>query len=91
MYNHDINPDPYPVGAVLTSNDPEPMGGTVVRDDNGALWRRDNSYEHGVNWCMHPNGIEYETWTKVAGNYGPVAVVEPPDDGDIEYARRWLT
>lgn len=86
-YTHHISPDPYPVGAVLTSSDPEPCGGHAVRDDSGQIWGRLGDYEHGSNWYMYPDGADYETWTKVAGNYGPVTVIDSADADYVEQAR----
>jgi hypothetical protein len=58
----------------LTSVDPEPGVGTVVKDDLGVRWER-----HGEGYWVHeccPSG-EAESWCKIAGNYGPVTVVKP--------------
>ena len=96
LYTHHISPDPYPVGAVLTSRDPEPCGGHTVRDDTGCIWYRDTLYEGPANWSyMQGEGprcwqSDHETWTKVAGNYGPVTVIKSADVDDVEGARRWL-
>lgn len=90
-YTHHLAPLPYPVGIELTSHDPEPTGGTAVRSVRGVTtWRRTNDYEGPANWYMEPDGGDYETWTHVAGNYGPVTVVEAPDAWEIELARRWM-
>lgn len=64
------------VGTVLTSSDPEPPMGTIVAMENGQLWVNFGYYP--CAW-MRPgsSGGSYddvETWTKVAGNYGPVTV-----------------
>ena len=62
-------------GARMTSNDPEPPPGTTVLDDCGARWTRIPGMEP-CGWLMagHDGG-DPESWTKVAGNYGPVRVV----------------
>lgn len=70
----------YEVGAALTSTDPEPPAGTVVRDDCGTQWRNDGPQYRPACW-VRPDLVEQgihdpETWTKIAGNYGPVTVVE---------------
>lgn len=64
----------------LTSTDPEPPPGTLVRDDLGYYWERDEDDDRRT-W--HPVMIDRairdddpESWTKVAGNYGPVTVIE---------------
>lgn len=67
-------------GAVLTSTDPEPPAGSVVRDDCGVLWENDG---HRPACWVRPDLVEQsihdpETWTKIAGNYGPVTVIETP-------------
>lgn len=59
----------------LDSSDPEPPIGSTVRDDLDRLWTRD---EHSpACWTMddYPDS-DPESWTKVAGNYGPVSLVE---------------
>ena|GEM_PF-2292532 len=58
----------------LTASDTEPPPGTWVRDSCGREWVR---YEEGgpVGW-EPPGGGEHETWRKIAGNYGPVTVLE---------------
>lgn len=65
------------VGAILTSADPEPPVGTMVRDDCGLTWVND-----GYRPCcwVRPDLVEQdihdpETWTKIAGNYGPVTIL----------------
>jgi hypothetical protein len=91
MYTHRLAYDPYPVGVELSSKDLEPTGGTRVRSVRGlTVWRRTNDYEGPCNWYMEPDGGDYETWTKVAGNYGPVTVIESPDQDEMELARRWM-
>ena len=70
----------FPGADGLTSADTEPPLGTWVRDSCGHVWVR---YEDGgpAGW-EPPGGGEHETWTKVAGNYGPVRVLEWGDDDD---------
>lgn len=61
------------VGQILDSRDPQPPVGTVVKDAiTGALWENDGNYP--AAWVCP--GDDPESWTKVAGNYGPVTVVE---------------
>jgi hypothetical protein len=65
----------------LTTNDPEPPEGTVVRTEWGQLWERvDGPWGGTANWLMMPRTADTdwdpETWVKVAGNYGPVEIVE---------------
>lgn len=72
------------VGARLTSADPQPLKGTVVRDDCGNIWENDGYYP--VCW-VRPDLVEQgihdpETWNKIAGNYGPVTVLETGDEGE---------
>ena len=59
--------------APLTSLSPEPAVGSIVRDPMGARWIRE--FEAGAGWRMlaQPAG-DVESWTKVAGNYGPVTL-----------------
>jgi hypothetical protein len=54
----------------LTNRDPEPPAGSVVIAC-GVTWKRD---EDGGAACWSSPGGEVETWTKIAGNYGPVIV-----------------
>lgn len=65
----------------LTSSDPEPAPGTSVVDDLGRPWSRDSDAETNpdgaANWTRDDVDADPESWTKVAGNYGPVRVVEP--------------
>ncbi len=95
-YTHHLAHDPYPVGAQLTSSDPEPTGGTIVEAACCAdRWYRSHDYEGPANWfLMRDDDVDAfcdpDTWTKVAGNYGPVTVVEAPDAYEMELARRWL-
>jgi hypothetical protein len=58
---------------VLTANDSEPPVGSVVTDDTGMEWVRLASSMGFSNWLPLQNlAADYESWTKVAGNYGPV-------------------
>ena len=59
---------------VMTSTDPQPPAGTVVRDDCGVTWV--NSGCHPAAWMPLDREDDPESWTKVAGNYGPVTVLE---------------
>ncbi len=60
---------------VLRSTDPQPPPGTVVRDHHGGTWRLWG--EDGDNlWWRTDADDDPESWTKVAGNYGPVTVLE---------------
>jgi hypothetical protein len=58
----------------LTAADPEPPAGTCVRDATGECWVHS---DEGDYWLRV--GREYgdpESWVKIAGNYGPVTVLE---------------
>lgn len=57
----------------LTFSDPQPPVGTLVRDDCGREW--ENSGVYPCAW-EPAGGGDPETWVKVAGNYGPVTVIE---------------
>lgn len=89
LYVHGLSYEPYPVGTQLASADPEPCGGTTVRDADGWLWQRTNDYEGPCNWykLIHGPRSDYETWTHVAGNFGPVTVHAAPEDWEIKIAR----
>ena len=67
------------VDRVLTSNDPQPPAGTTVRDDCGTVWVNDGYYP--VCW-IEPGAEVHdpESWRKIAGNYGPVTVLEWGDE-----------
>jgi hypothetical protein len=55
---------------VLTASDPEPPIGSIVEDDTGVEWFNAGSY-----WLRLDNlDSDPESWTKVAGNYGPVTL-----------------
>jgi hypothetical protein len=64
----------------LTSSDPEPVPGTVVLDATGCRWFRAEGMWPG-SWLRSGDG-DPETWTKVAGNYGPVQIVSSPVNYD---------
>jgi hypothetical protein len=66
---------PAPGPAVLTSADPEPPPGTVVRDGLGRTWELSDEDEGGL-WWRTDDDDDPESWTKIAGNYGPVTVLE---------------
>lgn len=65
---------------VLSPADPEPPAGTVVRDASGCEWYR--SHEGGYWLRQKSDNTDPESWTKVAGNYGPVTVLERGGDLD---------
>src|SRR6266704_1976466 len=75
------------VGRTLTASDPEPPPGTLVRDDCGVEWVNDG---HRPCCWVQPEAEVHdpETWTKVAGNYGPVVVIGRGDEPDPD-APRW--
>lgn len=60
----------------LTSVDPEPPEGSVVEDSTGCQWEADDCPPACWTRVGAPFPREPETWTKVAGNYGPVTVLE---------------
>lgn len=62
---------------VLTATDPEPAVGALVRDDCGARWGNVGGY--WVPLDTEGDGGDPESWTKIAGNYGPVTVVHEPE------------
>jgi hypothetical protein len=68
-------PLPSPSLPALTSSDPQPPPGTVVRDDLGRTWELSDEDEGGMWWRTDADD-DPESWTKVAGNYGPVTVLE---------------
>lgn len=59
---------------VLSSMNREPGVWSVVRDSLGRLWESDGIYP--CAWTMVESDSDPESWTKVAGNYGPVEVVK---------------
>jgi hypothetical protein len=83
-------------GTLLTAADPEPPRCSFVRDDTGRLWWRtdcDGVDGRSANWCTVERGCasgsdfhDHESWTTVAGNYGPVRLVE----GTLEYISGFL-
>lgn len=67
-----------PVGRRLTSTDVQPPAGTVVRDDCGQRWV--NSGHYPSAWMPLDHEDDPESWTKVAGTYGPATVIEWGDE-----------
>lgn len=67
-------------GRVLSSSDPQPPAGTVVRDDCGTTWVNSGCYP--AAWMPLDREDDPESWTKVAGNYGPVTVIGWGTEGD---------
>jgi hypothetical protein len=63
----------YGVG-VMNADDQEPPVGSKVRDIFDRIWTRD---EHSpACWTLHDYLYsDPETWTKVAGNFGPVTLL----------------
>ncbi|MFE2969889.1 hypothetical protein ACFXKC_40730 [Streptomyces sp. NPDC059340] len=68
-------------GRMLTASDPEPPPCTLVRDACGIEWARDDEGST-QSWVrvQGDSGSDPESWTKVAGNYGPVTVIERGED-----------
>jgi hypothetical protein len=69
------------VGALLSSNDPEPPVGTVVTDTHARHWHRaelEPDEDTRKQWIGDDDAA---SWTKVAGNYGPVRVIAVPSLG----------
>lgn len=71
------------VGSSLTSSDPQPPEGTVVRDADGTEWILDGEDPRPWFQVDEDNPAQLanadpESWIKVAGNYGPVTVVRTP-------------
>lgn len=68
--------------SVLTANDPMPPLGTSVQDALGRVWTRDLPPDGVDNrngyWLLDDGGADSdpESWIKVAGNYGPVTIVD---------------
>jgi hypothetical protein len=60
----------------FTASDPQPPAGTTVIDDTGCRWTRQYNREP-CGWISEHDteAVDPESWTKVAGNYGPVMVV----------------
>lgn len=61
------------VGTVLTAVDPQPPAGAVVLDGCGMKWISTGDYP--AAWIPADGDGDPETWTKIAGNYGPVTIV----------------
>jgi hypothetical protein len=66
---------------LLTSADPEPPQGTVVATGAGIWWR--DGGDGPCTWfplrdVFDPDRHDPESWTKVAGNYGPARVLYRP-------------
>lgn len=64
---------------ILTSSDPEPPVGTIVWDSDGWVWMRHDTdrrcwFEIDTDDGRIANG-DPESWTRVAGNHGPVQVL----------------
>lgn len=66
-------------GSVLTSADPEPPPGTLVRDRWGCEWRRWGKDGNDLWWRADADD-DPESWAKIAGNYGPVTVLEEGEE-----------
>lgn len=68
---------------VLTATDVEPPFGAVVTDDCGKQWiHLPAGYGRGY-WLRRDDlGGDPESWTKVAGNYGPVTYRPRTGDGE---------
>ncbi|MCW2890993.1 MAG: hypothetical protein JWO75_482 [Actinomycetia bacterium] len=59
----------------LSSSDPEPPVGTIVQDGAGGLrWINTGRRLHWI--ALDDDYDDPESWTKIAGNYGPVTVIE---------------
>lgn len=60
---------------MLTSADPEPPVGTIVHCPvTRGRWF--NTGEWPCPWLLIDRDADRETWNKIAGNYGPVTVIE---------------
>ena len=70
---------PEPRAITLTSSDPQPGWGVIVRDVDGREWENTGGEEGSwANWQQtDATQPDPETWIKVAGNYGPVTLVYP--------------
>lgn len=57
----------------LTADDPQPPLGSIVEDATGVEWLHVPGVHGGTYW-LRRDGLDGdpESWTKVAGNYGPV-------------------
>lgn len=61
----------------LTSADPQPPVGAIVRDDMGVRRFHVPDGYGGSYWINLDNDEgDPESWGKIAGNYGPVAVLD---------------
>lgn len=60
----------------LWSTDPEPVLGAVVETRENGAWQRRSEDRRG--WYRLGEDDDPETWTRVAGNYGPVRLVSSP-------------
>jgi hypothetical protein len=77
------------VGALLSSNDPEPPVGTVVTDTHARHWHRaelDQGEDTRKQWVGDDDAA---SWTKVAGNYGPVRVLAVGRVEGVLVAGQW--
>jgi hypothetical protein len=65
------------VSEKLTSSDPQPGLGAIVRDIDGREWENTGGEEGSWrNWQQTDvTQTDPETWVKVAGNYGPVTLI----------------
>lgn len=68
--------DEVPPQPKLTGADPEPPVGTVVVTSWDQRWTRQ---PEGYWLAEGREDGDPESWSKVAGNYGPVRIVESPD------------
>lgn len=65
------------VGRLLTAASPEPPSGTIVRGLGAERWERHPDGGSCSWFRIDDEGRPFgdpESWTKVAGNYGPVSV-----------------
>lgn len=65
----------------LAASDPQPPPGSVVRDDCCQRWVNSGCYPSA--WMPVDGDGDSESWTKVAGNYGPVTVIEWGSDDEV--------
>jgi hypothetical protein len=61
--------------STLGSLDPEPGVGAVVRDCDGRLWLRGEFAWNPLDDGGDFDNDDPESWTKVAGNFGPVTLL----------------
>lgn len=64
------------MSAQLSSTDHEPPLGTVVEDCDGERWERIDTEDYRKNWYHVDQEDDPRSWTWLAGNYGPVVVIE---------------